>query len=195
MVASRPVLRLVPTRWGDRGLRHTAGVRVVVITGPPGAGKTTVLMALMGLLEAEEAGYAAVELDALALVNPWPDDDAAFEHIELVADSFRRRGYPLLLVTATVEDREYLHRLLGALPSDEVVLVRLDAPTELLRERLTRREPPDWVGLPRLLEAAGALRTSIAALPGVDLVLSTADTDAGAAAAMIRAAMRRKEQR
>jgi tRNA uridine 5-carbamoylmethylation protein Kti12 len=74
---------------------------VVVITGPPGAGKTTVLMALMGHLEAAGIGYAAVELDALALVNPWPDDDAAFEHIELVADSYRRRGYPLLLVTAT----------------------------------------------------------------------------------------------
>jgi Rad3-related DNA helicase len=126
----------------------------------------------------------------LALVHPWPDDDAAFTHLEFVAHSFRRRGYPLLLVSATIEDRRYLQRLLAALPSDDVLLVRLDAPPGVLRERLTRREPPDWVGLPRLLEAAGALATSIAALPAVDLVLSTVDAEPRRVAAAVRDALR-----
>ena len=150
-------------------------MHVVLLTGPPGAGTTTVLTALMNLLEADEDSYAAVEVEALALVYPWPDDDAAFAHVEFVAQSFRRRGYPLLLVSATIEDTESLRRLLAALPAQDVLLVRLEAPPEVLRERLTRREPPDWVGLPRLLEAAGALAASIAALPGVDLVLSTVE--------------------
>jgi broad-specificity NMP kinase len=166
-------------------------VRVVVLTGPPGAGKTTVLTALMNRLEADDVGYAAVEVEALALVHPWPDDDAAFTHVELLVDSFRRRGYPSLLVSATIEDGGYLRRLLAALASDDVLLVRLEAPPERLRERLTRREPPDWVGLPRLLEAAGRLATSIAALPGVDLVLNTEDADPALAAEAIREAMNR----
>jgi broad-specificity NMP kinase len=164
-------------------------MRVVVLTGPPGAGKTTALTALMGLLEADDVRYAALEVEALALVHPWPDDDAAFAHVELLAGSFRRRGYPTLLVGATIEDGAYLRRLLGALGSDDVLLVRLEAPPELLRERLTRREPPDWVGLPRLLEAAGTLATAIAALPGVDLVLGTVDADPRSTAAAIREAM------
>lgn len=163
---------------------------MVLLTGPPGAGKTAVLTALMGLLEADDVPYAAVEVEGLALVHPWPDDDAAFAHVEFIADSFRRRGYPTLLVTATVEDGDYLRRLLNALPSDDVLFVRLDAPPELLRERLARREPPEWVGLPRLLEAAGTLAASIAALPGVDLVISTVDTDPVLVATAVRTAMR-----
>jgi ABC-type multidrug transport system ATPase subunit len=103
-------------------------VRVVLLPGAPGAGKTTVLTALMNLLEADDVRYAAIEMEALALVHPLPDDDAAFRHLELVAESFHGRGYPRLLVSATIEDSQYLRRLLAALPSDHVLLVRLDAP-------------------------------------------------------------------
>jgi chloramphenicol 3-O-phosphotransferase len=164
-------------------------VRIVLLTGAPGAGKTTVLTALMNLLEADDVRYAAIEMEALALVHPLPDDDAAFRHIEFVAESFRDRGYPRLLVSATIEDNEYLRRLLAALPSDDVLLVRLDAPPELLHERLSRREPPEWVGLPRLLTAADTLAKTIAALPGVDLAFSTVDADPNVLAAKIRDAM------
>jgi predicted kinase len=164
-------------------------VRIVLLTGAPGAGKTTVLTALMNLLEADDVRFAAVEMEALAVVHPLPDDDAAFSHIEFVAESFRQRGYPRLLVTATIESNEFLRRLLAALPSHDVLLVRLDAPPELLEERLTRREPPEWVGLPRLLTAARALAESIAALPGVDLAFSTVEADPDVLALKIRDAM------
>jgi len=164
-------------------------VQVVVITGAPGAGKTSVLTALMGLLETDGVRFAAVEVEALALVHPWPNHDAAFEHLAYVAESFRRRGYPSLLLTATIENREYLRRLLDALPSDDVRLVRLDAPPALLRQRITRREPPEWVGLPRLLEAAGTLATATAELPSVDVVLSTEEADPRTVAAAIRDAV------
>jgi hypothetical protein len=149
-----------------------------------------VLTALTDLLQAEDVRHAAVEVEALALVHPLPDEDAAFAHLEFVADSFRRRGYPCLLVSATIEDGAYLRRLLDALPSDDVLLVRLEAPTELLRERVTRREPPEWVGLPRLLAVTDTLAPSIAALPGVDLVVSTVDTDPSRVAAAIWSAAR-----
>jgi hypothetical protein len=148
-------------------------MRVLLLTGPPGSGKTATLTALMGRLEADDVRHAAVEVEALALVHPWPDDDAAFEHLELVAASFERRGYPLLLITATVTDRLYLERLRAALPTDDLVTVRLCAPPEVLRVRITRREPRDWVGLPRLLDAAAELAASMTTLPDVDLVLDT----------------------
>jgi ribose 1,5-bisphosphokinase PhnN len=148
-------------------------MRALLLTGPPGAGKTATLTALMGRLEADDVRHAAVEVEALALVHPWPDDEAAFEHLRLVAGSFRRRGYPLLLTSATVTDRTYLERVRAALPVDDLLLVRLTAPPEVLRARITRREPPEWVGLDRLLEAATQLAESMRTLPDVDLVLDS----------------------
>lgn len=164
-------------------------MRVVLLTGPPGVGKTTVLAALMNRLEADDVRFAALEVEALALVHPWPDDAAAFTNLRLVSESFAQRGYPFLLVCATITDTEYLARLLASLPSEDVLAVRLEAPPEVLRERVTRREPPDWVGLPRLLAATVTLSDAIAALPGFDLVFSTSDTEPKAVAATVRDAM------
>lgn len=159
-----------------------------MITGAPGAGKTSLLTALAGVLEADDLPFAAVEVEALALVHPWPPDDAAFDHLAYVAGSFRRRGYPLLLVGATITGPEYLARLLDALPGGDVRLVRLEAPPALLRERIARREPADWVGLPALLERTGALSEAAGALPGVDLVLSTEGADPRALARAVQRA-------
>src|SRR3954451_7824192 len=108
-------------------------MRTLVLTGPPGAGKTATLTALTGRLEAEDISYAAVEVEALALVHPWPDDDAAFDHVQFVASSFERRGYPLLLVTATVTNASYLSRLRAALPGNDIVLVVLTASPSVLQ--------------------------------------------------------------
>jgi DNA polymerase III delta prime subunit len=166
-------------------------VRALVLTGPPGAGKTTTLTALMGRLEAAGARFAAVEVEALALVHPWPDDDAAFEHLAFVAASFARRGYPLLLASATVTGPAYLARVRAALATDDVLLVALVAPPEVLRRRIAEREPPDWVGLPRLLEAASALGEATRTLPGADLVLDTDELAPGQVIAAIAAALGR----
>ena len=110
--------------------------------------------------------------EALTLVHPWPDNDAAFEHFDFVSHSFERRGYPLLLVTATVPDETYLARLRAALPPD-LLVVGLAASPEVLRSRITAREPPGWVGLKRLLDAASELAATAARLPGVDLALDS----------------------
>src|SRR3954463_11398095 len=117
-------------------------MRTLVLTGPPGAGKTATLTALMGSFDADDISYAAVEVEALALVHPWPDDDAAFEHLAFVAASFARRGYPLLLASATVTGPAYLARVRAALAPDAVLLVALVAPPEVLGRRIAEREPP-----------------------------------------------------
>src|SRR3954452_22146759 len=164
-------------------------MRALVLIGPPGVGKTTTLTRLMGSLEADRMRYAAVEVEALALVHPWPDDEAAFDHLSFVAHSFARRGYPLLLASATVTDTRYLERVRGALPTDDARVVLLTPPAEVLRDRLSRREPADWVGLPRLLGAAQDLARAMSALPNIDLVLDTEVEDVDQIVETIRAAL------
>jgi GNAT superfamily N-acetyltransferase len=50
-------------------------VFAVVITGPPGAGKTSVLTALVDALTDEDVAHAAIELETLAWTHPALSDD------------------------------------------------------------------------------------------------------------------------
>ncbi len=108
----------------------------------------------------------------------------------LLARSSRERGYPLLLVGATIESPDYPQRLREAIQADDQLVVRVDAPPEALKARIEAREPPEWTGLERLLNAIDDLATRHAGLDGIDLVLNTADTDPTAVAATIRDAIR-----
>ena len=47
----------------------------LVLTGPPGAGKTAVLEALSDALSAEDVRHATVEVEALTSAHPPLDDD------------------------------------------------------------------------------------------------------------------------
>ena len=47
----------------------------LVLTGPPGAGKTSVLEALTDALSAEDVRHATVEVEALTSAHPPLDDD------------------------------------------------------------------------------------------------------------------------
>jgi hypothetical protein len=149
------------------------------------------MTALMNLLTDEGVRHAAVEVEALGLGHPLPDDDIALGHLESLARSFGEHGYPLLLVGATVDSPDYLQRLIDAVGADQRLLVRLKAPVPVLTERIKRREPPEWTGLQRLLDATGPLAATHARLPGVDLVLNTESAEPRAIAMAIRDAMSR----
>lgn len=160
-------------------------MRAVILTGPPGVGKTAVLTALSDLLHEDDVRHAAIEVEALRLAYPSLDRQTAFDHLAYVAESFRRAGYPLLLVADTIEDGAYLRRLRAAICAEETMLVRLAASPAVLRARLVSREPPEWVGLAELLAAAETLASSMSALPNVDLVLATDHTRPRDVAAII----------
>jgi Ni2+-binding GTPase involved in maturation of urease and hydrogenase len=52
----------------------------LVITGPPGAGKTSVLTALVDSLTDHDVPHAAIELDTLAWTHPALSDDLWLRH-------------------------------------------------------------------------------------------------------------------
>lgn len=145
----------------------------LLLTGPPGAGKSEVASALHDSLGAAGADAAMIEVDALERSYPPIDRDAAISHLALLAGSYRELGTPILLVTATIEDDEYRDAALAAIGAEEAMVVRLEAEPDTLRERILAREPPGWGGLPDLLNASRRLAESMKELGGVDLVVST----------------------
>jgi DNA polymerase III delta prime subunit len=164
-------------------------VRVLLLTGPPGVGKTTTLNRLSTQLAEANQHHAVVEVEALARVHPWPDDEAAFAHLSLLVRSYRERGYPLLLVGATIDGDGYLARTMHALDGSEVIPARLEASTSTLTSRVREREPADWSGLPRLLDACARLALESATQAGEALVLNTETADVSAIANQLRHAL------
>ena len=160
----------------------------VVITGPPGAGKTSVLTALADALRADDARHAAVEAELLAWAHPALSAEQRRWHLETTCELYRAAGHRLLLVAHTIESDEALAELLAAVGADEHLVVRLEAEPATLVRRITDREPAGWSGLSELVGHARVLAASMAALRGVDLVVSTERQRPEAVAEHVRAA-------
>lgn len=145
----------------------------VVVTGPPGSGKTVTLEALSDALVKDRVAHAAVDVDEVAWAYPFPDLAQRCEHLRVSCAAHRRAGYETLLVAEVIESAAHLNDVLAALSSDDHLLVRLDAPLDTLRQRIIAREPAGWHGLDYLLEETPKLQTELVRLDGVHVVVDT----------------------
>ncbi len=130
------------------------------------------------------AANALIELDELARAYPEPSWEQVMARLAWLAGSYR--DYPLLFVTATLEDDEDREDVLAAVAADEHVIVRLEAHPDTLRARIVARDPPGWSGLPDQLRASRELAASMPSLAGVDVVLSTEGREAEDVAGELR---------
>jgi hypothetical protein len=162
-------------------------VYALVITGPPGSGKSAVLEALGDQLVEEGVRHASVEVEALTSAHPALDDEQWAAPIRAVCGLYRDFGYELLLVTVTVESQADLDAALGAIGAEEHDVVRLEADPDTLRRRIVEREPRGLPGLDQLLEASEQLGPVIAGLDGVAIALSTVGEEPRTVAERIRA--------
>ena len=161
----------------------------VVITGPPGAGKSTVATAVHDLLGDAGVANALMEVDELERCYPPRGEAQVLANLATMCASYRDAGYELLFVTATVETDAYRDRLLAAVGATAYLLIRLEADAGTLERRIRSREPVDWSGTDGLIAAATRLAAEMPSLGGVDLVLSTERESPAVLAAQIKAAI------
>ncbi len=167
---------------------QTTRVFAVVVIGPPGSGKTSVLTALHDVLGDDDVAHAVIEVEALAWAHPPIGEEQAIQHLETLSRSYVARGCRLILVGATATSADYLAAVVAAVGADDYLVVRLDADPLTLRERIIAREPTEWSGLAQLVDAVGELALVSSSLDDVHLVCSTEDASPLAIAAQIRAA-------
>ena len=120
-------------------------IPVLLVTGPIGVGKSTVLLEADALLIAAGAGHATVELEDIA--RCWTDaanrDRAGFVNRNLAAlwTSFASLGATRLLLSGLIQHRSELPAIADAVPGAALTVVRLPAPLPVLERRIRRREP------------------------------------------------------
>jgi hypothetical protein len=163
-------------------------VFAVVVIGPPGSGKTSILTALHDALAESDIAHAAIEVEAVAWTHPPLSDERSFQHLETVCRAYQAAGCPLVLVGATATSADYLAGVLAAIAADDYLVVRLEADPLALRDRIIAREPAEWSGLPQLLDATDEIALVSRSLEDVHLVCSTQDASPRAVAEQIRRA-------
>jgi hypothetical protein len=127
-------------------------VPVLLITGPVGVGKSTVLFDAARLLRQASVPHAVVDLAQIGAAWPAPPDDRWQErlihrNLACVWSNFRDAGAETLLLARVLEDRSLLRHIEAAVPGARITVVRLRASKEVLEARIRRREggrDPSW---------------------------------------------------
>ena len=155
---------------------------VVLLTGPVGVGKSTVLAEIAWLLTQANMPYAAVDLAVIGRAWPAPEDDRWNErlihrNLACMWANFRDSGAERLVLARVLEARSLLRHVEAAVPGAAITVVRLRASLPVLEARIRHREQgtdPTWY-----LEVAAYLVGAMEQPEIADYVL---DTERGSAA-------------
>ena len=126
-------------------------IDAIIVTGPVGAGKSTVAAAVSDVLAEMQVRHAMIDQDYLRWVYPGEPGDRfnsrlGFRNLASVWTNIRETNPRCVVVADVVEDREQsLRDYRSALPGTHVSIVRLDVPLPVILERLEKRESEDSI--------------------------------------------------
>jgi len=156
-------------------------VPTILVTGPVGVGKTTMITEMSGVLRAANVPHAMVDFDQLTASFPRPDNDdrwgtkLGLANLAAIWRNFHAAGAERLLIARVVEARSELDGYRAAVPGAEMTVVRLRASPETLHTRLRQRG--QGVGLQWHLERAVELATQMDESRVEDLLVPTEGRD------------------
>jgi predicted kinase len=179
--------------WIEGRVHMTQGVPVLIVSGPVGAGKSTIASEISSQLLDAGASHLWVDVGALSGSFPRPTDDPFGQRIAMrnLEDLWRNHveaGGGLCAVLArVVKSKNETEAFRGAIPGAQPFICQLEAPVEVLRERLRGREL--GAGLDWHLNRADELAEILRGAPA-DRRLSTDGKSMAHAAAEIISAWR-----
>jgi chloramphenicol 3-O-phosphotransferase len=152
-------------------------VRVLLLTGTVGAGKTTIALEINDVLAELDVPNAAIDLDGLTA--QWPPSskwnaDLMFDNLAVLWPNYSARGVTHLVLAHVLEDGTELERYREAVPGATVIVVRLVSTHATRVARLLSRMPAgpsrDWH-----LHRTGELEEILEAAAHEDFVVDNGD--------------------
>ncbi len=156
-------------------------IRVLLLTGTIGVGKTTLAEAISEELHEQERRHALIDLDWLGQVYPLPDGhqpysyQLALENLAAIWSNFIKAGAERAVVAGTILDREQLDRFRRAVGRGRVTVALVWAPEEMVKERIAKRDRGALLG--DFLSRSAAVAAEIEAADIHDLVAVNNEID------------------
>lgn len=171
-------------------MHRDAVVDALLLNGPVGVGKSAAAYELAG---SATVPTALIDVDEVRRLWPKPADDAfahgvAVSNLRSLAANYRSAGARRFVLAGVVETADAVEEYRAALGADSLLVVRLTASAETIRQRLEGRHVGNPEGLAwhaaRAVELAGILER--ADLGGI--LVDTTSLDARAVADTLRTA-------
>jgi predicted kinase len=117
---------------------------VLALYGSPGAGKSTLAQALALRLAEANIPWGVIDLDELSLIHPYPGRFFPRENLRVIWPNYVAAVPDIKLIIPTVfADEQEVELLRNVLPGARLIICELTAPIEILKQRVTEREPTD----------------------------------------------------
>ena len=123
---------------------HHAPVRLLVLTGSMGAGKTTVMAEASDILTAHGVVHACLDLDQLSLAHAGEAktaDDLVYDNLRSLWHNFAATGVRSLLLASALENHLALDRLRAAIQPQSLTVCRVRASPSTMEDRVRTRDP------------------------------------------------------
>jgi predicted kinase len=130
-------------------------IDVLALYGSPGAGKSTLARALAITLAQANIPWGVIDLDELSMIHPYPGRSFALENLRVLWPKYVAAVPDIKLIISTVfADEEEVELLQAVVPGARLIICELTAPIEILKQRVTEREPTEEmaVGLRRWVD-------------------------------------------
>ncbi len=125
-------------------------IKLLIITGPVGVGKTKTADAVSDCLSSKKIAHAVIDMDSLRWAYPRPDDDPfhsklGYKNLAVIWPQYYDLGVRHVIIPCVIENDDEVAAFNRAIPRAQIMVIRLTASIATLYQRLEERETSDSV--------------------------------------------------
>lgn len=114
-------------------------IEVLILHGPPAAGKTSLSVALASHLRKKEVTHAVIDMDYLAKIYPRSLIDIMYTNLASIWPNYVNLGGIKIIIPTYLQKGE-LEIVMNAAPAKRTVVCEVTAPVQELEQRIIARE-------------------------------------------------------